>query len=88
MAFAVADVILSISLKKFVFVDLQRAWQFWGAFLYAVFLSGLYLELPGGEGLVPFELGESYSLGYWVLVAYSLGMVAFHMWASGIFDST
>lgn len=83
--FAAGDIILSLLLRRFVFVDLQRRWQFWGAFLYAVFLSGLYFELLGESGFVTFEFDSLYSLGYWILVTYSLSMVAFHMWASRIF---
>lgn len=83
--FAAGDITLSLLLRRFVFVDLQRPWRFWGSFLYAVFLSGLYFELLGEKGFVTFEFDASYSLGYWILVTYSLGMVAFHMWASRIF---
>jgi hypothetical protein len=83
--FAAVDVILSLLLRRFVFVDIQRPWQFWGTFLYAVFLSGLYFELLGDNGFVMFEFDSLYSIGYWILVAYSLSMVAFHMWASRIF---
>jgi hypothetical protein len=84
--FAIADIMLSLLLRRLIFISMTRSWQVWVAVLYTVYLSGLYFQLLGDNGFIAFEFDSFHSLGYWTLVAYSLGMVAFHWWVSGLFN--
>ncbi|MFK3774531.1 hypothetical protein [Pseudomonas sp. NPDC089406] len=83
--FAAGDIFLSLLLRRLIFVRMTRNWQTWVAYLYTVFFSGLYFLLLGDNGFVAFEFDSFYSVGYWMLVTYSFGMIAFHWWASGFF---
>ncbi|MFK3774529.1 hypothetical protein [Pseudomonas sp. NPDC089406] len=83
--FALADIVASLLLRRFIFISMTRTWQVWVSILHAAYFSGLYFQLLGDNGFIAFDFGPSFSAGYWALVVYSLGMVAFHMWASRIF---
>jgi hypothetical protein len=83
--FAIADIILSLLLRRLIFISMTRSWQAWAAYLYTVYFTGLYLQLLGENGFIVFEFDSFYSLGYWALAAYSFGMIAFHWWVSCIF---
>lgn len=54
--------------------------------LYRVLFRSL-LPTSGDNGFVAFEFDSFYSVGYWMLVTYSFGMVAFHWWVSGFFTN-
>lgn len=83
--FALADIVASLLLRRFIFISMTRTWQVWVSILHTVYFSGLYFQLLGDNGFIAFEFGDSFSAGYWALVVYSLGMVAFHWWVSGLF---
>jgi hypothetical protein len=85
--FALTDLALRLALNKYVFKDMMRAWQFWSAFIYAICMSVIYLEIMAGEGVIEFPLETMDMASFWTMTTVTGAMVIFHALAfTHLFD--
>lgn len=84
---AVIDTGLRLLLNKYVFKDMQRSWQLWGALFYAMWPVEAYLEILGGRGVIKFPLASMHPVGFWSVMFIASGMILFHALAfTNLFD--
>lgn len=85
--FALSDAGLRLVLNKYIFKDMIRAWQLWGALFYAMWPVETYLEILGGRGIIKFPLASMHPVGFWSVIIIASGMILFHALAfTNLFD--